>query len=142
MESLNGALKRRVAQRLLVRGSSEFESIEVYEGWLNADPVARANAGRRERLNHELAVMPVMRASRLPEFREQDVTVTSWSTIRVDYNAYSVPSRLIAESVRVRIFERIIEVYYAQKKQLVIERLNTELGRPAVKRLRTRATRT
>jgi len=126
VESLNGALKRRVAQRLLVRGSSEFESIEAYEGWLNADPVARANAGRRERLAHELAVMPVIRASRLPEFREQDVTVTSWSTIRVDYNAYSVPSRLIAESVRVRIFERVIEVYYAQKKQLVIERL---LGR-------------
>jgi transposase len=123
VESMNGALKRRVAQRLLVRGSSEFESIEVYEGWLNADPVARANAGRRERLSHELAVMPAMRASRLPEFREQDATVTSWSTIRIDYNAYSVPSRLIAESVRVRIFERVIEVYFAQKKQLVIERL-------------------
>jgi transposase len=123
VEASNGALKRRIAQRLLVRGSSDFESIEVYEGWLNSDPVDRANAGRRERLAHELAVMPALRASRLPEFREQDVTVTSWSTIRVDHNAYSVPSRLIAERVRVRVFERVIEVYYAQKKQLVIERL-------------------
>jgi transposase InsO family protein len=75
VEASNGALKRRIAQRLLVRGSNDFESIEAYEGWLNADPVERANASRRERLAHELAVMPALRASRLPEFREQDVTV-------------------------------------------------------------------
>lgn len=123
VEASNGALKRRIAQRLLVRGGSDFESIEAYERWLVADPVERANAGRRERLAHELAVMPAVRANRLPEFREQDVTVTSWSTIRVDHNAYSVPSRLIAERVRVRVFERHLEVYYAQKKQLVIERM-------------------
>jgi hypothetical protein len=64
-----------------------------------------------------------VRANRLPEFKEQDVTVTSWSTIRVEHNAYSVPSRLIAEQVRVRVFERHIEVYNAQKKQLLIERV-------------------
>jgi transposase len=123
VEASNGALKRRIAQRLLVRGSSDFESIEAYEHWLAADPVERANAGRRNRLADELAVMPAVRANRLPEFKEQDVTVTSWSTIRVEHNAYSVPSRLIAEQVRVRVFERHIEVYYAQKKQLVIERM-------------------
>lgn len=123
VEASNGALKRRIEQRLLVRGSPDFESVEAYEHWLAADPVARANAARRERLAHELAVMPAVHANRLPEFREDDVTVTSWSTIRVDHNAYSVPSRLIAESVRVRIFERSIEVYYAQKKQLVVERV-------------------
>ena len=67
--------------------------------------------------------MPAVRANRLPEFKEQDMTVTGWSTIRIDHNAYSVPSRLIAERVRVRIFERHLEVYYAQKLQLSIERV-------------------
>jgi hypothetical protein len=123
VEAANGALKRRIAQRLLVRGGCDFESVEAYEHWLTEDPVARANAGRRERLAQELSVMPAVRADRLPEFREQDVDVTSWSTIRIDHNTYSVPSRLISESVRARIFERSIEVYYAQKKQLVIERV-------------------
>jgi transposase len=123
VEAANGALKRRIGQRLLVRGSSDFESIEIYEQWLAADPVERANATRRERLAHELAVMPAVRATRLPEFRERDVTVTSWSTIRIEHNADSVPSRLIGEQVRVRVFERVIEVYYAQKKQLIIERM-------------------
>jgi transposase len=123
VEASNGALKRRIAQRLLVRGSADFDSIEAYETWLATDPVERANAARRERLAHELAVMPAVHTSRLPEFKEQDMTVTGWSTIRVDHNAYSVPSRLIAERVRVRIFERHLEVYYAQKLQLSIERV-------------------
>jgi transposase InsO family protein len=123
VEALNRALKQRIKQRLLVRGSQDFESIEVYETWLGHDPLKRANAGRRERLAHEIAVMPAVRMSRLPEFRELDVTVTSWSTIRVDHSAYSVPSQLIGEQVRVRVFERVIEVYYAQKKQLVVERV-------------------
>lgn len=123
VEASHRALKRRIEQRLLVRGYSDFESVETYEQWLADDPVERGNRGRRERLSHELEAMMVVRAERLPEFREQDVTVTSWSTIRVDKNAYSVPSRLRDERVRVRIYERTLEVYYAQKRQLVIERL-------------------
>jgi hypothetical protein len=123
VEASNGALKRRVAQRLLARGSSDFESVEAYEHWLFVDPVERANAGRRERLGHELLVMPTVRADRLPEFRESEATVTSWSTIRVDQNTYSVPSRLISETVQVRLFERRIEVRFAEKVQLVIERV-------------------
>ncbi|HEX5656666.1 MAG TPA: IS21 family transposase, partial [Polyangiales bacterium] len=128
IEAANGALKRRIKQRLMVRGSSDFESVEAYERWLFADPIARGNAGRRERLAHELAVMSVMRADRLPEFRELSATVTSWSTINVDNNTYSVPSRFIAESLSVRLFERKLEVYYAQKLQLVIERLTGRCG--------------
>ena len=61
LEASNGALKRRAEQRLLVRGSRDFESVEAYEHWLTVDPVARANAGRRERLADELAVMPAVR---------------------------------------------------------------------------------
>lgn len=123
VEASHRALKRRIEQRLLVRGERDFESVEAYEQWLAADPVERGNRGRQERLSHELAVMATVRAERLPEFREHDVTVTSWSTIRVDHNTYSVPSRLQNERVRVRVYERVLELYYAQKQQLVIERL-------------------
>jgi transposase len=123
IEAANGALKRRIKQRLLVRGSCDFESVEVYERWLIADPIERGNAGRRERLAHELALMPAVRADRLPEFKEVSMRVTSWSTIYVDKNTYSVPSRFLDESVSVRIFERKLEVYYAQKKQLIIDRI-------------------
>jgi hypothetical protein len=41
----------------------------------------------------------------------------------VKHCAYSVPSRLIGEWVKVRIFEDRIEVWYADKQQLACERL-------------------
>jgi hypothetical protein len=43
--------------------------------------------------------------------------------VRVKHCAYSVPSRLIGERVRVRAYEERIEVTYAGKTQLVCERL-------------------
>ena len=128
VEAANGALKRRIAQRLLVRGNSDFGSVEVYEQWLAEDPVARGNQGRRVRLAEELAVMPAVRVDRLPEFKELDVVVTSWSTIRVDRNTYSVPSRMIGHTVRVRLYERRLEVYVAQAKQFDLERLRGRHG--------------
>jgi len=34
VEAMNGALKRRLKQHLLLRGSSDFASVETYEAWL------------------------------------------------------------------------------------------------------------
>jgi hypothetical protein len=64
--------------------------------------------------------------AKLPEYVEEDVRVSEWSTVRVKHCAYSVPSRLIGEWVRVRIFEDKLEVRYADEIQLACERL---LGR-------------
>jgi transposase InsO family protein len=125
VEALNGALKRRLKQHLLLRGSNDFESLEEYEAWL-AQVTEKANRLRRRRFNEELAVMKPVTAERLPEFTEQDVRVTSRSTIYVKRNVYSVPSRLIGEMVRVRIFDDRLEVSYGGKHQLTVERL---LGR-------------
>jgi hypothetical protein len=60
---------------------------------------------------------------RLPEFDEEDVLVSEWSTVRVKHCSYSVPSRLIGEWVKVRIFEDRIAVRYAGKTELECERL-------------------
>jgi transposase len=128
VEASHRCLKSRIEQRLLVRACRDFESIEAYERWLAEDPVERGNRGRRERLTQELAVMPKLNAARLPEFKELDVKVTSWSTIRVDHNAYSVPSRLIGETLRVRIYEQKLLVYFAQTAPIEIERLTGRNG--------------
>jgi hypothetical protein len=71
----------------------------------------------------ELAVMRPLPATRLPEWVEQDVRVTAWSTIRVKLNAYSVPSRLAREVVRVRIFDERLEVFFGGALQLTMARL-------------------
>jgi len=125
VEALHGALKRRLTQHLMLRASHDFESVEEYETWL-AQVIEKANRLRTRRFNEELAVMKPITAERVPEFTEIDVRVTSRSAINVKHNVYSVPSRLIGEMVRVRIYDDRVEVYYGGKHQLTVERL---LGR-------------
>ena len=122
IESANGALKRRVRQMLLMRGCKDFDTVKHYEEWLRAIAAA-ANRGRQEKLADELAAMRPLSVSRLPEYTEIELLVSSWSTIKVNANAYSVPSQLIGEKVRVRVFDTKIEVYLGGKLQLTIERL-------------------
>jgi hypothetical protein len=59
----------------------------------------------------------------LPEYTEIEPLVSSWSTIKVKSNAYSVPSQLIGEKVRVRLFDTKLEVYLGGKIQLTLKRL-------------------
>ncbi|MBV8129675.1 MAG: IS21 family transposase [Planctomycetaceae bacterium] len=123
VEALNGALKRRLAQHLAMRGSRDFDSVYEYEKWLEC-VLEKANRLREARLKEELAVMAELRVSALPEYREyRDVTVSSWSTIRVLKNSYSVPSRLIGEPVMVRAYDDRLSVFYMGKHQMDVERL-------------------
>ena len=127
VESLNGALKRRLEQHLLVRGSREFPSVEAYEGWLQG-VLEGANRLRQTKLQDELAVMTPLCVSRLAEYRERDVRVSSWSTVRVGYNAYSVPSRLRGERLKARVYDDRIEMHYGGEPQLTVERLHGRNG--------------
>lgn len=127
VESLNGAVKRRLRQHLLLRGSADFQSVEEYERWLWG-VLEKANAMRSKRIAEELEAMQVLLVDRLLEYSEIDVRVTSWSTIRVKRNTYSVPSRLMRERVRVRLYEDRIEVLHGGVLQLECERLRGEGG--------------
>jgi hypothetical protein len=122
VESGNGALKRRLLQALLLRGSRDFDSVADWQAFV--DQVARkANGARGPRVPEELGVMRELAVDRLPEFVEEAALVSEWSTIRVRRCSYSVPSRLIGSAVRVRVFDEGIEVYFGGAVQLACERL-------------------
>jgi hypothetical protein len=128
VEAGHGALKRRLEQALLVRVSRDFEGVDAWQAFV--DEVARkANKGRGKRVAEDLAAMRELDVAKLPEYVEEDVCVSEWSTVRVRHNAYSVPSRLKGEEVRVRIYEERIEVYFADELQLACERLRGRNGR-------------
>jgi hypothetical protein len=127
VEALNGVMKRRLEQHLLLRGDRDFDSIRDYERWLQ-DKLTAANQLRHKRLQDELEAMRVLQVHRLPDYVETRVTVTSWSTVRVKHNTYSVPSRLIGEEVLVRMFDDRLEVDYAGDLQLSVERLTGRNG--------------
>ncbi len=122
VESANGVLKRRLKQHLLLRGSRDFESVEAYEEWVQ-EVCTRANARRRLKVAEELAVMRPLSAKAFPEYDEVTVRVSQESTIRIKRNSYSVPTRLIGERVRVRVFELHLEVWLGQQQVLRRERI-------------------
>ncbi len=126
VESLNNALKKRIKQHLLLRGSRDFESIDAYEEWLRKEVLARTNAVRATKIRKELEVMRELSVNRLREYKEELVRVTRESTIRIMRNSYSVPSRLRGERVKVHVFDDRIEVFYGNIFQLKVDRL---LGR-------------
>jgi hypothetical protein len=127
VEAANGALKRCLKQHLLLRGSNDFESVEAYERWVQG-VMTKNNDLRRDKVKEELKHMRPLAAQRLAEYRDETVHVSRESTIRVMQNSYSVPSRLIGEKVKVRIFEDRLEVYYGGRQQLCVERLLGQNG--------------
>ncbi len=122
VEAANGALKRALEQALLVRGHRDFDSADAWQSFID-DVVRKSNRARGRRVAEDIEAMRPLTAAKLPEFVEHDFRVSEWSTVRVKQCAYSVPSRLMGEWVRVRIFEGRIEVWYAGKVQLSCERL-------------------
>ena len=125
VESANGALKRRLKQHLLLRGHRDFEDADAVRCFIEG-VFTKANRGRQKRLAEELAVMRPLRVALLPEYVEEDVPVSRWSTVQTDRRIYSVPSRLIGETVRVWRYEERVEVYLAGVRQLVMPRLTGE----------------
>jgi hypothetical protein len=127
VESLNGALKRRITQHLLLRGSRDFCTQEDYVAFVHTI-LRKTNLTRGDRLVAERAALRQLPEGWFPEYVEADVWVTPWSTIRVEHNTYSVPSRLIRERTRVRIFDEEIEVWFEGVRQLMIPRLHGRNG--------------
>jgi hypothetical protein len=128
VEASHRALKRRLEQALLVRGSRDFVDQDEYERFITG-VVRKANAARGPRVAEDIEAMRPLVVERLPEYTELTVPVSSTSTIRVKSCAYSVPSRLIGERVRVRVYEHRIEVYYAEKFELACDRLRGKAAR-------------
>ena len=110
VESLNGHLKDRIDQALLLRGSRDFASRDDYMMFVQGI-IDHANAARSKRFDEER-----MTLGRLPETRldtddtQQGIRVSKSSTSNVRANTYSVPSRLLGTKVDVRISAETITV--------------------------------
>jgi hypothetical protein len=111
VEAIHGGLKRALEQHLLLRGSRDFETLEAYEAFIQA-VMERRNQSRQERLAEELAVMKPLPSTPFATHSQVRPRVSRGSLIRVQKNAYSVPTSLIGCRVTVRIHEWHLEVWY------------------------------
>jgi transposase len=117
--------KEAVDQRLRLRGSRDFLSRRDYLEFLR-DLVAERNRNREAKFREELQVMRALPQRRVDSFRDEVVTVTRWSIVRVAGKTYSVPSRLIGYQLRARIHAAEIELEYGGTVVERMERLRGE----------------
>lgn len=122
VEQSHYRFRSAVDQRLRLGGSRDFTSLENYRRFLKA-LAAERNAERQLRLKEELEAMGWLPWRRLDAFREEWVSVSRWSTVRVAHNVYSVPSRLIGYRLRARIHGGWIELEYGGQLLERMERL-------------------
>jgi hypothetical protein len=127
VEAGHRALKRRLEQALLIRGSRDFADRDAWQAFVD-EQLRKANLRRGPRVGEDLAAMRPLDVGRLPEFVEDTAVVSEWSTIRIQHNAYSVPSRLIGEELRVYVYEDRIEAYFGDQRELACERLRGRNG--------------
>jgi hypothetical protein len=125
IEQRHWRFKQAVDQALMLRGSRDFADRDEYGRFLHGLK-EQLNAGRRQRLAEEVAVLRPLPARRLEACRRLQCRVDQGSLIHVERNGYMVPSRLIGEKVEVRLYAEHLEVWYAQQ---LVERLPRLRGR-------------
>ena len=129
IEQRHHRFKQAADQALMLRGSRDFASRAEYDVFL-ARLLAQLNAGRRGRLAEEVGKLGPLPARRLEACKRVSAKVDTSSLIHVERNSYSVPSRLIGESVDVRMYVEHLEVWYGQQ---LVEHLPRLRGRDKYK---------
>jgi hypothetical protein len=122
IEQRHHRFKRALDQALLLRGHRDFGSLAEYQDFLRK-LFAQLNAGRRSRLQEEMAVLRPLPARRFESVRRFRARVNTGSLVMVDRNHYSVHSRLIGEMVEARVFAHYIQIWYGGTKVEEMPRL-------------------
>ena len=114
VEKSHDLFKVEVKQRLLLRGSRDFESIEEYRSFILQIQISR-NALRKEALELEIAKLKNLPNDKWNAPKILPVRVSPSSTVQIESVPYSVPSRLISLVLTAHVFYNIIKLYYGDK---------------------------
>lgn len=117
IESPHGHLKNRLTQALLLRGSTDFDSVKAYQAFIEA-AVDKLNARRSEKFKEEQQHLQPLPKYRVADYEVLTARVSSRSTIDVRCILYTVPSRLIGRQLELHLYhDRIIG--YLERQQVV-----------------------
>ena len=111
IEKSHDLFKNAVDQQLMLRGSRDFESIEHYKRFLNTLCLQR-NQFKNGKLKEEIQFLLPLPNDRWYSPKQIPVTVSPASTVHILGVPYSVPSRLIALSLRASVFPDKIDLFY------------------------------
>lgn len=122
VESPHGHLKKRIRQALVLRGSNDFETVSAYEKFLS-EIVRTINANKHDKIEEERQHLQPLPLQRTADYIEKVVRVTTSSTIQRKRVVYTVPSRLIGESLRAHIYDNRLEIYLGSILTVTLPRI-------------------
>lgn len=118
IEASHGHFKRRLQQALLLRGSTDFASLDEYQAFIETI-IAKLNAKCQAKFETEKAQLQALPSYRYPDYEVLSVTVSQYSTISVRCVLYSVPERLVKRQLTVHLYHDRLVGYLG--KQVVFE---------------------
>ncbi|MFC1678093.1 IS21 family transposase [Planctomycetota bacterium] len=127
VERSNGLFKKAVDQSLIIRGSRDFYSLQEYEKFLQKI-IGRMNQNCHKRFAEEIEVLKELPNLRYDDYETRECKVGRGGTFRLLHNTYSVHSRLVGETVKVRVYADKLEIWYAQRHIETLVRLRGENG--------------
>jgi transposase InsO family protein len=134
IESRQGTLKRSLDQALLLRGTREFTTLELY-GQFVAETVGRLNARCTRAWEIERASLRPLPPRRTVDFEEIDARVSKFGLISVKGVQYSVPSRLVGHRLKVRLHSARLEAWLGGVPVFECERLRGSIATRHPKRI-------
>jgi len=127
VEKSNDLFKKAVDQSLIIRGSRDFDTIEQYKLFLQKI-TDRMNQNCHKRFAEEIEALKDLPNLRYGDYETRTCKVGRGGTIRLLHNTYSVHSRLVGETVKVRVYADKLEIWYAQRHIETLPRLRGENG--------------
>ena len=121
IEGPHAHLKATLAQALLLRGSSDFDSLDHYRRFID-ETIGRQNASHRRAIELEQTALKSLPAMRTDDFEQAVVTVTRSSAFVLRRVFYTVPSRLIGHRLRVRLYDDRLDCFLGSSLVLTLRR--------------------
>lgn len=110
IESAHRHLKSRIDQALMIRGSRDFTSLNDYRQ-LVRELISTHNRRIQKEYLEELAYLNPLPKRKATDYTEERVRVTNSSTILLKGVLYSVPAKLVAETIKVHLYDDRLECF-------------------------------
>jgi hypothetical protein len=121
IESSHRHIKNRIEQSLIVRDSNDFVSISEYRQFIKEVTIEH-NKPFTDRIQTEQKSLQSLPEYKAADYTEITAIVNCTSTIHVRRVTYSVPSRLIGETLLVKLYADKLECYLGSDHVITIER--------------------
>jgi hypothetical protein len=124
IESPHGYFKRRLEQAMLLRNSFDFQSVAVYQDFIQ-EIIDTLNTKCSERFMEEQSYLQPLPKYRYPDYEVISTKVSVNSTIMVRCILYSVPSQLIGERLTIHLHSDKLVGYLNRDQVFTLSRLRS-----------------